>query len=120
MESLQEHTTHFIVINQKETFHTTNVVFLSLIDMITNEAFLRHPIIEEDQVVDFPRDHLNRVLPEISLPNEVTAALEGGASVNSNSRENQCLQLLGQGSNALDRPMIEDHGLPTLVYLGHL
>ena len=97
------------------------MVFLSLTDIeITNEAFLRLQIIGEEHLVDFPREHFNQVLTETFPPNEVTAALEGGASVNSNSREDRCLQLLGQGSKASDRAMIEDHGLPTLVYLGHL
>ena len=68
------------------------MVFLSLtdIEITINEAFLRHQIIEEEHLVDFPREHLSQVLTETFPPNEVTAALEGEASVSSNTKEDQC------------------------------
>ena len=95
------------------------MVFLSLtdIEITINEAFLRHQIIEEEHLVDFPREHLSQVLTETFPPNEVTAALEGGAIGNNNSKESQ---LLGPGIKASKRPIREDQGLPTLVHLQNI
>ena len=96
------------------------MIILKITDIITNEPFLQHLIIEEDQIVGFPRDHINQIIPKVSPPNEVTAALEGGAIGNSNSKESQCLQLLGRGSKASEHPIREDQGLPTLVHLQNI
>ena len=93
------------------------MIILKLTEIITNEAFLQHLIIEEDQLVGFLRDHIHQIIPEVSPPNEVTAALEGGAIGNNNSKESQ---LLGRGSKASERPIREDQGLPTLVHLENI